>query len=86
MVVMVAVALGFAAYHKQNGLADVFELEKAIVSLDDRIIAVKDENDRLRMELLALETSDLYIESIARESLGLVKPGETVYEFLDSEN
>ena len=45
---------------------------------------VRKENHTMRLELASVSTSDRRVETIARENLGLVKPGETVYEFVDA--
>jgi len=37
------------------------------------------ENQRLREHLTRLESDDLYLEKVARERLGWIKPGEVVY-------
>lgn len=71
------------AYHKENGLADIFDLASAIDELDQKVADIEQENRNLQIERIALTRSDLHIEGIAREDLGLVRPGEVVYEFVD---
>lgn len=72
------------AFYKENGLRDVKKLRSAIENIDGEIASVRGETDRIRLELASLNSDDKHVESIARESLGLVKPGETVYEFIDA--
>jgi len=40
-----------------------------------------EQNARLREELARLKKDDLYLEQLARQQLGLVKPGDVVYRF-----
>ncbi len=55
--------------------------------------AVLVEDSRLEAEMLKhlqdqqkrLQTDPLFVEKIAREELGLSKPGETVFKFVDEE-
>ncbi|MGH7831713.1 MAG: FtsB family cell division protein [Candidatus Binatia bacterium] len=39
------------------------------------------ENEALRQRIHRLRHDDLYLEKIAREELGLARPGEIVYNF-----
>ncbi len=79
------VAVTITAYFKQNGLKDVAELKVAIEKIEKDTYAVMAENERYRQELISLNHSERYVNAIAREKLGLVKPGEVVYEFVDAE-
>lgn len=72
------------AFYKENGLRDVKKLRAAIEDIDGEIAKVRRDTDRIRLELASLNSDDRHVESIARENLGLVKPGETVYEFIDA--
>jgi len=72
------------AYHKPNGLKDMWKLTEAIDALDREIAGLKIENERRLRELASLNRDDTYVEAIARENLGLVKPGEVVYEFVEA--
>lgn len=73
------------AYYKENGLDDVSKLHSEIASIKKEIQEYNFENNRMRLELVSLNTSDDLVEAIAREQLGLVKPGEVVYEFIDAD-
>ncbi|VAX19991.1 hypothetical protein MNBD_NITROSPINAE01-647 [hydrothermal vent metagenome] len=71
------------AWFKQNGFLDVQKLQMAIEKTKSEIDAKKAENNLFRVELSSLNHSDRYVEAIARENLGLVKPNEVVYEFVE---
>lgn len=72
------------AYYKENGFRDVQKLMDAIKTVQGQLEEMKMANERGVMEIASLKNSDFYVESIARDSLGLVKPGETVYEFVEA--
>lgn len=60
----------FAHFHRLNVLqGDIKEIESQLAEL-------KQKNEDLRKQLKQVQ-SDAYIEQVAREKLGLVKPGET---------
>lgn len=60
-------------------------LNKEIVQLKQRIAGLEDENKELKEDLEAMKNDPEYIESLAREELGLIKPGETKYRFIESQ-
>jgi cell division protein FtsB len=59
-------------------------LKKEIVQLKQRIAGQKEENRELEEELEAMKNDPEYFESLARRELGLIKPGETKYKFIES--
>jgi len=59
-------------------------LNKEIVQLKQKIAGLKEENRELEEELEAMKNDPEYFESLARRELGLIKPGETKYKFLES--
>jgi len=60
-------------------------LNREIVQLEQRIAGLEEANRNLKEELEAMKNDPEYIESLAREELGLIKPGETKYKFIESE-
>ncbi|MBI4667529.1 MAG: septum formation initiator family protein [Nitrospinae bacterium] len=74
-----------AARYKENGFNDINRLSTAIAEVREKITGVTEENGLYVKELAQITASDEYVEAIARESLGVVKPGEVVYEFVDIE-
>ena len=45
---------------------------------------LRNENDKLRQEIDSLKNDPHYIERVARENLGMVRPGEFVIEFTEA--
>jgi len=44
------------------------------------VAVLEEENRQLTQELIKLENSD-YLERVIRQTLGMVRPGETIYIF-----
>jgi cell division protein FtsB len=55
-------------------------------ALDERNFILLRENEALRERIRRLRHDDFYLEKIAREELGLARPGEIVYSFADDES
>jgi cell division protein FtsB len=78
-----ALIVSTISYYRENGYADNQELQAAIADLEAKVEAVKEDNRRLAKERVSLVGDDHEIEAIARQDLGLVRPDEVVYEFID---
>lgn len=74
-----ALMLGVTFFVRQS---QVRQLEKYIEALEQEIQYYTQANDNLRDQINMLR-SDQYIEKVAREKLGLVKPGEVQYILTD---
>src|SRR5713101_433230 len=59
-------------------LLQVYRLEREAAQLAQLQRDLEEQNAQLRAEIKALHTPD-YVEKLAREQLGLVKPGETAF-------
>jgi len=71
------------SFAREKGLLKVWETERDLAELHKEIGKIDRENMRLEREIISLRSNNAsYIEKVAREELGLVKPGEVVYEFL----
>lgn len=55
----------------------IYRVEQELAAYRQQKIALLEEQARLEQEIRKLN-SDAYIEKVAREQLGLIKPGETV--------
>lgn len=74
------IALGFAARYFR-----IVSLQNQLVRIRREIAAMEARNEELEKQIEYLQ-SDEYIEKVAREKLGLVKPGETVYIMAEPAN
>ena len=75
------VALGFLAISGERGILHVWRLMEDKRKLEAVNFALLQENDGLRRKIQRLRHDDLYLEKVAREELGLARPGEIIYRF-----
>jgi len=64
-----------------RSLIRIYRMNKTRAELHREIERVKQGNQELGKEVHSLTNDPGRVESIAREDLGLVKPGEVVYQF-----
>jgi cell division protein FtsB len=65
----------------EHGVAHLLRLRAERRALGDTAFGLLQQNDRLRDAIVRLRTDDVYLESLARRQLGLVRPNELVYRF-----
>lgn len=83
LAVVLAAALGWVPYqvYGQSGLSRLLRLQAELAALQAENRALRAEGRALRAELALFEDDDLgAVERIARDELGLVKPGERVFK------
>lgn len=74
---LAVVALGVLGYGGQS-LARVWQMRQEVGRLERDIAALRAETERLAAAVTRLRSDPEAIEEVAREELGLVKPGERV--------
>lgn len=77
-VVCLLICVGYVAYLFVDQERQLGGLRREADNLRAREATLKVEHERLSQEQQMLQT-DAYMEKVAREELGLVKPGETPY-------
>ncbi|MEK7286040.1 MAG: septum formation initiator family protein [Nitrospirota bacterium] len=77
----VAVSLMVSFFFGEMGFFHFSTMRNALKQSEREIEALEAGNNRLLLEIEGLRTDPFYVETIARERLGLVKKGEIVYEF-----
>ncbi len=84
---LIAAAFLFAAYLLASfvlgemGLVKYYRMKAQYVSLRDDIARLKQDNSLLVRQVHSLKTDPACIERIARDKLGLARPGEIVYYY-----
>lgn len=73
------VALVVGSIFGDRGLLDVMEQRRRTRALEQHVDELRAENARLSEEIRALRGDERAIERLAREQLGLARPGETVF-------
>lgn len=70
---------GVSAVFGSGGVIHLRRLQAQQAQEEATAFALAQRNARLRDHLERLDTDDTYLEKIARERLGWIKPGELVY-------
>lgn len=74
------ILLGLAVF-RHGGILDVLRVTERVSVMREEVAGLAAENERLRGEIRRLRGDPREVERIARDDLGLVRPGEKVYEF-----
>ena len=79
-------ALSLFTAFGERGVLRLWRLWGEKKQLEERNFLFQKENDALRERIDRIRHDDLYLEKIAREELGLVRPGEIIYRFASPES
>jgi cell division protein FtsB len=63
-----------------KGIPKIFRLKRKLNRIQSRIEVIKKENIVLEAAIEKLRSNPLTIETIAREELGMARPGEIIYQ------
>ena len=64
-----------------KGLLRIFELKQDKNKMEARLADSRSDNEKLKLEIIALKSDRRYLESIARKDFGLVRSNEVIYQF-----
>jgi cell division protein FtsB len=81
----VLAGLVFNALRSPMGPEDLLVLRHHGTILTAERDRVEADNTRLQDEIARLKSDDAYLQSLIRQQLGYVRPGEVVYRFPQSE-
>jgi len=81
LAILFLLALVVASVMGNRSLLRLYQMHRDRVTLEREIDQLTAANATLAEEVRTLRTDPARVEAIAREELGLVKPGEIVYEF-----
>ena len=70
----------------EHGALHLWRLWDEQTKLEERNFVLHKENESLRERIDRIRHDNAYLEKIAREELGLVRPGEIIYRFGGSES
>jgi len=79
--ILFLLALVVASVMGNRSLVRLYHMHREQVALEHEIEQLTASNAALAEDVRNLRTDPARVEAIAREELGLVKPGELVYEF-----
>jgi cell division protein FtsB len=77
----VIVFILFFTVFGERGLLRINHLHRDRDEIQKRFLELKNENDKLKREIAALQSDRRYLESIARRDFGLVRGNEVIYQF-----
>ena len=81
LVAALAILIAALSFGGNRSLIRIYQMNKTRAKLHREIERVKQGNQELATEVQSLTNDPGQVESVAREDLGLVKPGEVVYQF-----
>ena len=81
----ISVLVFLNAFFGRNGIFSLFQDQGKLQKLKNEVVKLESKNEKLKSEIFSLKNNFKVVEKIARENLGLVKSGDTVFEFLSSE-
>jgi len=79
------IALVVGSFFGDRGILRMVAQRERAESLRREIEMLRTENSRLAVEVAALKSDPRAIERLAREELGLARPGETVFSIREEE-
>jgi cell division protein FtsL len=65
----------------EMGVVKYYRMKEQCTALSEEIDKLKQDNGRLRKEVSSLKNDSAYLERVARDKLGLARPGEIVYYY-----
>jgi cell division protein FtsB len=74
---MLFIMLQYRFWFAENGYTDRKRLEQKIADAEVELAVIKEKNAALEARVADLKNSTDAIEELARQNLGLIKPGET---------
>ena len=77
--------LQYALWAGKQNVIDLYRLNRQVDDVRIENHELQDRNDRLHVDVIDIKSQLGAIESQARFDLGLIKPGETYYQIVQSE-
>lgn len=81
ILIIIYVAVSFITGNM--GLFTIIDMQHTKKALIDEITRLEEDNKKLTEEIRRIKEDPEYTEAVARDRLGFVKKGETVYRFIE---
>jgi cell division protein FtsB len=78
---VLAILIAVSSVIGKKSLVKVIQMNNTKTELEEEVAQLRAVNERLAKEIRTFADNPGQVEAIAREDLGLVKPGEIVYRF-----
>ena len=76
------ILLQYRLWFEQDGVHDVISLKKSLAQQEEIIKGQKKQNDELIFQVKKMQKSKDATESRARAELGMIRKGETFYQYV----
>ena len=83
ILLLLFVLLQYAIWGGKNSVLDLIALNSTLTELTKQNVTLRKRNDRLHSEAIDIKSRLSAIEARARSELGLVKPGETLFQIIE---
>lgn len=83
---LLLVSLNLKLWFGDDGIRDVHQLESDLAELQLRAAELEQRNRALAAEVADLKSGLEAVEERAREDLGMIKPGEVYFQYLEAEH
>jgi len=80
---LIILFIGFFIVFGNRGLLDNMRLSQKLADLQAENARLEAVNNSLKREVVLVREEPRYIESVARQDLGMVRRGELIYRFVD---
>lgn len=80
VLLLILLALAIAGEH---GFVTMWHMQREVGRLAEEVHTIEGDNRGLQHEVWRLRHDMTYIEQLARQELGLVRPGELIFEFIE---
>ncbi len=84
IILLVIGYLGYDTYYGRNGIVQYQAVASKVQEARDKSDKLAMRNQAVADEIEDLQQDKLTVEELARDELGMVKPGETFYRVIDS--
>lgn len=83
--IFINVYLLLSFFFGEMGHFNATKIREAHKKIQAEVVSLGLETEEMTLQVSALQHDDATIEQLARKRLGLVKPGELVYEFFETD-
>nr|VFK38118.1 MAG: cell division protein FtsB [Candidatus Kentron sp. SD]VFK42852.1 MAG: cell division protein FtsB [Candidatus Kentron sp. SD]VFK78663.1 MAG: cell division protein FtsB [Candidatus Kentron sp. SD] len=83
VMLLVLFGLHYKFWSDKDGIPQYWRLKEAIALQEEENLKLRERNDRLLSDVRNLKEGLVSIETRARRDLGMVREGETFYQFVD---
>ena len=84
LVLLICFSLIIVFVFGDHGLLKLYKIKSERQMVQEKIVDLREEREKLKTEKIKIENDLSYIEKIAREKYKMVKPGEKIFKVVDN--